>query len=82
MFKHILLATDGSDIAAHAAAFAVDLARLHGAKLTALLHGCSCQRAVSGGSGKDTIPTNYQTKSIWILAFDFRSTQPAESKCG
>jgi nucleotide-binding universal stress UspA family protein len=36
MFKHILLATDGSDASAHAAALAVDLARTHGARLTAL----------------------------------------------
>ena len=36
MFKHILLATDGSDASAHAAALAVDLARVHGARLTAL----------------------------------------------
>lgn len=36
MFKHILLATDGSDVSAHAAALAVDLARVHGARLTAL----------------------------------------------
>lgn len=36
MFKHILLATDGSAASAHAAALAVDLARTHGAKITAL----------------------------------------------
>ena len=36
MFKHILLATDGSDASAHAAALAVELARTHGARLTAL----------------------------------------------
>jgi len=36
MFKHILLATDGSEASAHAAALAVGLARTHGAKLTAL----------------------------------------------
>ncbi|TXH90224.1 MAG: universal stress protein [Rhodoferax sp.] len=36
MFKHILLATDGSSASAHAASVAVGLARTHGAKLTAL----------------------------------------------
>ena len=36
MFEHILLATDGSDASAHAAQLAVDLARIHGATLTAL----------------------------------------------
>jgi nucleotide-binding universal stress UspA family protein len=36
MFKHILLATDGSDASTHAAQLAVDLARVHGATLTAL----------------------------------------------
>jgi nucleotide-binding universal stress UspA family protein len=36
MFKHILLATDGSAASEHAAQLAVDLARVHGAKLTAL----------------------------------------------
>ena len=36
MFKHILLATDGSEASAHAAALAVGLARAHGASLTAL----------------------------------------------
>lgn len=36
MFEHILLATDGSDASAHAAQLAVDLARIHGARLTAL----------------------------------------------
>jgi nucleotide-binding universal stress UspA family protein len=36
MFKHILLATDGSTASAHAASLAVNLARVHGAKLTAL----------------------------------------------
>ena len=36
MFKHILLATDGSQASAHAAQLAVDLARIHGATLTAL----------------------------------------------
>ncbi|MEO5661052.1 MAG: universal stress protein [Polaromonas sp.] len=36
MFKHILLATDGSASSAHAAQIAADVARTHGAKLTAL----------------------------------------------
>jgi nucleotide-binding universal stress UspA family protein len=36
MFKHILLATDGSTASTHAATMAVSLARTHGAKLTAL----------------------------------------------
>ena len=36
MFQHILLATDGSAASVHAALLAVDLARVHGAKLTAL----------------------------------------------
>ncbi len=36
MFKHILLATDGSAASEHAAKLAVSLARTHGAKLTAL----------------------------------------------
>jgi nucleotide-binding universal stress UspA family protein len=36
MFKHILLATDGSAASDHAAALAVGLARTHGAQLTAL----------------------------------------------
>jgi nucleotide-binding universal stress UspA family protein len=36
MFKHILLATDGSPCSERAATVAVDLARVHGAKITAL----------------------------------------------
>jgi nucleotide-binding universal stress UspA family protein len=36
MFQHILLATDGSAASEHAAQLAVNLARVHGAKLTAL----------------------------------------------
>lgn len=36
MFKHILLATDGSAASEHAAQIAANLARVHGAKLTAL----------------------------------------------
>lgn len=36
MFQHILLATDGSAASDHAAQLAVDLARVHGARLTAL----------------------------------------------
>ena len=36
MFKHILLATDGSAASLHAAELAVGLARTHGAKLTAV----------------------------------------------
>lgn len=36
MFKHILLATDGSASSEHAAQLAVNLARTHGARLTAL----------------------------------------------
>ncbi len=36
MFKHILLGTDGSAACANAAALAVELAHIHGARLTAL----------------------------------------------
>ncbi|MEY2802240.1 MAG: hypothetical protein RL513_1825 [Pseudomonadota bacterium] len=36
MFKRILLATDGSEASDHATRIAVDLARVHGASLTAL----------------------------------------------
>ncbi len=36
MFKHILLATDGSAASGHAAQIAVDMARIHGARLTAI----------------------------------------------
>ncbi len=36
MFKHILLATDGSAASEHAAQLAVGLARTHGARLTAV----------------------------------------------
>lgn len=36
MFKHILLATDGSASAEHAAHKAMELARIHGAQLTAV----------------------------------------------
>ena len=36
MFKHILLATDGSAASEHAAVMAVELARVHGARLTTL----------------------------------------------
>ncbi len=36
MFKHILLATDGSAASENAATLAISLARSHGAKLTAL----------------------------------------------
>lgn len=36
MFKHILLATDGSPSAEHAAKKAFDLARIHGAQVTAV----------------------------------------------
>ena len=36
MFRHILFATDGSPASEHAARLAVDLARAHGATLTAL----------------------------------------------
>ena len=36
MFKHILLATDGSAASEHAAQIAVDMAHTHGATLTAL----------------------------------------------
>ena len=35
MFKHIILATDGSPSAAKAGQTAIDLARVHGAKITA-----------------------------------------------
>ncbi len=36
MFKRILMATDGSEASDHAARIAIDLARVHGASLTAL----------------------------------------------
>ena len=36
MFKHILLATDGSAASEHAARLAVSMARVHGAQITAI----------------------------------------------
>jgi nucleotide-binding universal stress UspA family protein len=36
MFRHILFATDGSSASEHAAQLAVELARVHKARLTAL----------------------------------------------
>lgn len=36
MFRHILLATDGSEASVHAAQLAIDLARIHGSRVTAL----------------------------------------------
>ena len=36
MFKHILVATDGSEASEHAAALAASLARTHGAQITAV----------------------------------------------
>ncbi|MES2949654.1 MAG: universal stress protein [Pseudomonadota bacterium] len=36
MFKHIVIATDGSPASEHAAQLAVNLARVHGSKLTAV----------------------------------------------
>lgn len=36
MFKHIILATDGSAASEHAAQLAIELARTHGAQLTAV----------------------------------------------
>jgi nucleotide-binding universal stress UspA family protein len=36
MFKHILVPTDGSERSEHAARFAVDLAKLHGARVTGI----------------------------------------------
>ncbi|MEO7160230.1 MAG: universal stress protein [Polaromonas sp.] len=36
MFKNILLATDGSEVSERAAQIAADMARIHGARLTAL----------------------------------------------
>ncbi len=36
MFKHIILATDGSESSENAARLAIELARAHGAKLTAV----------------------------------------------
>ncbi len=36
MFKHVLLANDGSDASLHAARLALDLAQVHGARLSVL----------------------------------------------
>lgn len=36
MFKHILIATDGSEASDHAAALAVSMARIHGSRITAI----------------------------------------------
>ena len=39
MFKHILLATDGSAASEHAAKIAAGMARTHGARVTAIVMG-------------------------------------------
>ena len=57
MFKHILLATDGSVSAEHAAHKALELARIHGAQITAV---CVVDPYPYVGIGEDN-PAGFQS---------------------
>lgn len=58
MFKHILLAADGSPESQHATRMAVSLARFHGAKLTAL-YVCDPYRSMGVGELSQKGPQDY-----------------------
>ena len=58
MFKHILVPTDGSALSLKAAKAAVDLARVHGAKITAI-HVMAPYVPPTGGDGIMYYPDSY-----------------------
>ena len=67
LIKHILLATDGSENALHAASFAADIARMLGAEMTiATVHN------------EDAAMLEAIGPSVWPAAVPFSSIDPAE----
>ena len=58
MFKHILVPTDGSALSLKAAKAAVDLARVHGAKITAI-HVMAPYVPPTGGDGIMYYPDSF-----------------------
>ena len=68
MFKHILIATDGSDLAERAAAHGLELARLLGAKVTAVAVTEPWAAVVTGEAAFGLPPADYEKGVIELAA--------------